>query len=62
MKPDSYSNQSWIKEIMFLLSFFWGGGGGGCPFDSLFLSMVTTDVRTRFFEISKCVLLVLVVF
>jgi len=48
MELDSYTNQSWIKEILFLSS--------GDAFDSPFLPTVTTDVTTKFFEISKCVL------
>ena len=48
MELDSYTNQSWIKEILFFSS--------GVAFDSPFLPTVTTDVTTKFFEISKCVL------
>jgi len=49
MEPDSYTNQSWIKDIFFFSS--------GDPFDSPFLPTVTTiDVTAKFFEISKCVL------
>lgn len=54
MKLDSYTNQSWIKGDPVFFS--------KDAFDSFFLSMVTTDVTTRFFEISECVLHVLVVF
>jgi hypothetical protein len=52
MKPDSYTNQSWIKGSCF----------SGDLFDLLFLPTVTTDVTTRFFEISECVPRVLLVF
>ena len=48
MELDSYTNQSWIKDILFFFS--------GDAFHSAFLPTVTTDVTTKFFEISKCVL------